>query len=1248
MLSRKVKLITGSSMVCLVGLGLVYMLVAAQGQGPLAQEPLNNQLPIPPAFIMAVDDSGSMTFQTQFPGADGQGCWSEDRRSFFSSPGVLNRSGDACGYNHVMIGPRLELGRLGIPPLDIYGFAKSAAYNPTYYNPQVKYDPWIGADRKAYPDADTGLTKIDPRLDTATNLVNLTDDLLVANWLDAGLMQDGMVIPSGTRYRRVLLNNRGAVSGYGSVQTANGTAWSGGEVHIVISHRRAVFFVPYTSNNDPRPVLPGAPNAYDGVARVRVANACGQGCDLWKYTIPASATAALKNFANWFSFYGNRNRAMIAGMTRSFDAVEENLRVGYFRINQNTSFDSVDERLVMRNIGVTADRNSLNSEMISLTASGGTPNREAVNAAGIQFTRSDSGAPVQLACQKNAVMLFTDGFSNDIDNNFAAVDNADGDGGMGIPFADTYSNTMADIAARYYNNFNGASPLRPDLTAGQVPVPSECASAPSVRLDCQKNLHINFFGITLGARGNIFNPDIVQDAYANPTIYQNWPARSDNNPSTVDDIWHAAVNTRGEYINARTPADITAAIDRVLASVTQGESPSGTAAQTGARIGNGSFAVTPSYRIATDGTDWYGRLEGNRVAIDPQSRLATTTLVWEASARLGGTSQEARNIVVNKAGSTVNFNATNVSLSDLCTKPAGLYPGIAKCTELGLTLIGATAQSALYYLRGDRGNEVKNQGRFRDRTSLLGDIVNSSPVISAPTDDYGYRALQGALGTTYGTYLATKTTSGRYTVYVGANDGMLHAFDAGMTADGSVDVNGGAERFAYIPATALGHMGDLLLPSDPTNRNVEYEHRYYVDGPVVVGDANYGGGWKTVAVGAAGAGGRSVFALDVTNPTAFSTSSKLWEISDLDTSLSAAIRSNIGHVLGKPVIVPVRGAAGAVTWKAIFGNGYNSQSGKAVLFVVDIKAGAPAVTMIEATEAGAAIAGTNGLGNIVVVDRWGGVSQADAVRDGLADTVYGADQKGAIWKFDLRSTAASITVPFFTARTSAENGQTYRQPITGGLVATAGDAGGVMLFFGTGSFSFTSDPRDESIQSLYGINDLSRGAPVAALTRANLQGSTVVQNGDRTLSRAAAPASSRGWYVDLPAKERMVGNPSIASGIVFIPTYTPAVVSAGCEPAGANWLFGLDTRTGDGALMDARKGSPTGASFGARTAATPLTTGGTAPVKDVGVSAIPRLSPAESGSVPGGQACWMVVTAAGSGPLYISYPCGRQSWRQVQ
>ena len=135
------------------------------------------------------------------------------------------------------------------------------------------------------------------------------------------------------------------------------------------------------------------------------------------------------------------------------------------------------------------------------------------------------------------------------------------------------------------------------------------------------------------------------------------------------------------------------------------------------------------------------------------------------------------------------------------------------------------------------------------------------------------------------------------------------------------------------------------------------------------------------------------------------------------------MRNNIGFVLGKPVIVPVKSGTG-VAWKAIFGNGYGSAG--AVLFVVDM---AGDIRMIEAVEgtSGAGISGDNGLGNVVVVDRWTGANQDARGRDGLADTVYAADQRGAVWKFDLLSDAATVTVPAFTTGPSCRNGSTYRQ-----------------------------------------------------------------------------------------------------------------------------------------------------------------------------------------------------------------------------
>lgn len=1271
MVSRRTTLISASVLAVLVGGGvLTYQLIAAQGQGTLSQVPLNNQVQAQPAFIMTVDNSGSMTFQTQFPGADGQACWNTSAKSFFSSTKTLSTTG-TCAFYYVLPGTRISGAYYGIAPFDKFGFARSPTYNPAFYNPTIKYEPWMRYDTNQekvvdYAQAATSKTLIDPRL--AANAANTVD--LTAATTGVFNMVDGMVVPQGTVF---------AANGKdGTPYAANKDyTWKTTDFYVAgrnqtqptrydatFTYVPATFFLPFTGKSDPVPELAGSPGAYTAVARTEAANACGTGCTMWKYTIKSTDGVALQNFANWFSYYGNRNRSMIAGMTRSMATVD-NLRVGYFKINDNADYDMSDKgaALPIRDLGTKDDKRALYADMIALNASGSTPNRQAVKAAATQFTRTDDQAPVQLACQKNAVMLFTDGYSN-LDG--PEVANANGDGNMGIPFKDSHDNTMADIAASYYINKDGKSPLRPELAPGLVPVPEACNTAnPDPRLDCQKNLHVNFYGITLGGRGKLFNPDIVQDPYTNASIYNNWPKRENGAISTIDDIWHAAVNTRGEFINARTPADITQAMRRVLSSVTAGASSSGSYAQSGARIGTGSMAVAPYYEIANESTDWFSRLTASQITVDQATRKAVYTTAWEASAKMP--QPTARKVFFGTNTDVLPFSSNSVTLESLCDLSPSLYPGMARCSAGELTDLGATRANAVSYLLGERSLETRRGGRFRDRTTVLGDIINSSPVISAPIDDYGYRGLDQGLGASYATYLETKR-SGRYMVYVGANDGMLHAFDGGMGVSGTMDSSGGAETFAYIPATSMGHMGNLLFPLDPNNQAFQkFSHRYYVDGPVAVSDARIGTSWGTVLVGSTGAGGRGVFALDVTKPGSFGTGSRLWEINDL--SGSEGVKANIGHVLGKPVIVPFKDASGTVTWKAIFGNGYGSASGKVVLFMVDIGTGSPNITMIEASEtAGSPPAGKNGLGNILVVDRWTGSGRNARGRDGYADTVYAADQKGAVWKFDLRDTSARVSTPLFTTQTSTRNGLTYRQPITGGINATNGDRGGVMLFFGTGSFVFNEDVRDESIQSLYAVLDASDEMPSLTMTAADLRPYTVSASGDvRTMTPGTIPADSRGWHVDLPAGERFLAYPALASGVVFMPTYVPNPTTKSCASDGSNWLFGLSAQSGAPALSKMRAGSPTGTKFGAGTAAVPLSTGGNAPVKDVGVQVLPRQQPPGkiSGDSPGGggpgspggtpppvdppaEPCQMLVTAAGGVPMYVPYPCGRQSWRQLQ
>src|SRR5690606_35290144 len=122
-------------------------------------------------------------------------------------------------------------------------------------------------------------------------------------------------------------------------------------------------------------------------------------------------------------------------------------------------------------------------------------------------------------------------------------------------------------------------------------------------------------------------------------------------------------------------------------------------------------------------------------------------------------------------------------------------------------------------------------------------------------------------------------------VYVGANDGMLHAFDGAETG-------GGDELFAFIPASSRSKLFELANPN--------YSHRYYVDGAIRVSDVatSASGGWKSVLVGTSGAGGATVFGLDVTDPDDFGADDVLWEIDGGDDE-------DLGSVLGSPVIAAV-------------------------------------------------------------------------------------------------------------------------------------------------------------------------------------------------------------------------------------------------------------------------------------------------------------------------------------------------------
>ena len=355
-------------------------------------------------------------------------------------------------------------------------------------------------------------------------------------------------------------------------------------------------------------------------------------------------------------------------------------------------------------------------------------------------------------------------------------------------------------------------------------------------------------------------------------------------------------------------------------------------------------------------------------------------------------------------------------------------------------------------------------------------------------------------------------------LFVGANDGMLHAFRG----------SDGVESFAFIPRSLLPTLGVLAAPS--------YGHRYYVDGPLTESDAFWGGAWRNLLVGSTGAGSRAVFALDVTSTTSMNAGNVLWE-------LDSTQQPELGHVLA-PVEV---GLMKNGKWAGVFGNGYASAAGRAQLFVVDLQTGA----VIRRIDTG--VAGDNGLGGVRLI------------RDGNQVIVgaYAGDLKGNVWKFDLSSTSAANWkvgiggAALYTTKDS--NG--LAQPITAAPALVAHPRGGNMVLVGTGKLFEEGDQASTAIQALYGLWDkqslvesagawqwTSEGAITSATTvkSHSIQTATVAGANGETYYTTATPAkldwnTDRGWSLPLTimASQRNSLAPRLLLGMALFETIAP-------------------------------------------------------------------------------------------------------------
>ena len=623
---------------------------------------------------------------------------------------------------------------------------------------------------------------------------------------------------------------------------------------------------------------------------------------------------------------------------------------------------------------------------------------------------------------------------------------------------------------------------------------------------------------------------------------------SDSNGSNTPDLaseWDA--NSDGvpdNYVLATQPDKLVSGLSSAFLDIIArtGSSASVGASSTSLRSG------TNVYQVIFNSGEWFGEL----IAYPISTAGVIGTAAWNAGTKLATPTASTRAIITYNPDDNdgVPFRWASLTAAQQTT-----IRGADSVT---------VAQDRLNYLRGDGTNETCAGAcaagyPFRQRpTNKLGDIVNSSPQhVGAPSGQYELPQFLLTAYLTDSDYLTFRSANiGRTpVVYAGANDGMLHGFNAcSPVGTGCTAANQGTELLAYVPSSVYSNLRSLSLQG--------YTHKYFVDGSPTVADAVISGSWKTVLVGGLNAGGRGVFALDVTTPSTFSEATAasivLWEFNDSHDT-------DMGYTYAKPLIAKMNNGK----WAAIFGNGYNSASGKANLFILFIEEGVDgtwsASDFVKIDTKAGSVSLPNGLASVNAIDRDG---------DGDVDTIYGGDLLGNMWKFDVSDDTVikwkvafgttPAPTPLFTACGGTCSGSNY-QPITSRPEVSfhPTNLNTTMVYFGTGKYIETSDPATTATQTFYGIWD--NNATVSGrstLLPQTITNTTIGGSDFRNLTNTAIDwTTHKGWYEDLPdTGERHVGNPNLVNGIVFYNTFIPTTDP--CDFGGTGYLMAVKSENG--------------------------------------------------------------------------------------
>jgi type IV pilus assembly protein PilY1 len=618
--------------------------------------------------------------------------------------------------------------------------------------------------------------------------------------------------------------------------------------------------------------------------------------------------------------------------------------------------------------------------------------------------------------------------------------------------------------------------------------------------------------------------------------------------------WYTNTDTVGgqkrpdTYYTADRPDLVVAGLTKAFASIASKLKATTTSFSTS--LPQITSTGTASFATQFDAKTWSGELVASKLTIT--GGAPTLTKSWQFSTKLdaqgAGTGWDTGRVIASyntATGAGVPFRIADLSAAQVLTLDTAYRTG-------------DDSSDYLKYLRGDRTHEKSSTASggsktYRDRATLLGDIVNSkSRPVGPPSARYSAAANPG--------YSTFKTTYGsrKTVVYVGTNFGMLHAID------GTEDSTGGREIFAYVPgALYAGPTATPQVDGLQSLGNPVFTHHNFVDSPPVSADVDLGktvGGtgtnWRTILVGGLGKGGRSLYALDITDPSTMTSeaavaSRVLWEFSDTD----------LGFTYGEPAIVKTK----KYGWVVIFASGYNNADGKGYFFIVNPRNGA----LLEKIGTGAGSTGDPaGMAHVRAF--------LNDVTDGTADAVYAGDLHGNLWRLDVTASSGGYPAPVKLAQLTDKDG--VRLSVTSRpLIIPQPGTNRRYVTVGTGKLLHSNDSGSTQAQRYFAIIDgsgarFNKSTDLPSGITFPITTAKLKQLTDLTQKVTFDLTKEIGWFVDLGqvaggAGWRVISDSSTFNGIVAFSAMVPASDSA-CEPTGNSRVYAIDLGNGASRLLN--------------------------------------------------------------------------------